>query len=166
MTYGSPATLEDIPAYLRNIRGGREPDEALVAEFRRRYTPDRGLAVARGSPGQQAAALEAELNGLGDGNSYTVVAGMRFSPPLIADVVQEAAPRVGVPSSASSCRPSSLRSSWADTCAPCSEAVAGLHRDGLALKIAEDWHLQPYFLEALSQRVTEALDQPSPGRQG
>ena len=37
MTYGSPATLDDIPGYLRNIRGGRDPDDALVAEFRRRY---------------------------------------------------------------------------------------------------------------------------------
>ena len=33
MTYGSPATLDDIPAYLQNIRGGRAADEALVTEF-------------------------------------------------------------------------------------------------------------------------------------
>ncbi len=94
MTYGSPATLEDIPDYLRNIRGGREPDDALVAEFRRRY------GLIGGSPlltitNKQAAALEAELNELADGNSYTVVAGMRFSPPLIADVVRAAAPESG-----------------------------------------------------------------------
>ena len=34
MTYGSPATLDDIPIYLKNIRGGRPADEALIAEFR------------------------------------------------------------------------------------------------------------------------------------
>ena len=59
MTYGSPTTPEDIPDYLRNIRGGREPDDALVAEFRRRYD------LIGGSPllsitNAQAAALEAE----------------------------------------------------------------------------------------------------------
>ena len=30
MTYGSPATLEDIPTYLKNIRGGRQPDDELI----------------------------------------------------------------------------------------------------------------------------------------
>ena len=33
MTYGSPASLDNSPEYLRNIRGGREPDDALVAEL-------------------------------------------------------------------------------------------------------------------------------------
>ena len=36
MTYGSPATLDDIPNYLKNVRGGRPADEALIAEVRRR----------------------------------------------------------------------------------------------------------------------------------
>ena len=34
MTYGSPATLDDIPVYLKNVRGGRPPDETLIAECR------------------------------------------------------------------------------------------------------------------------------------
>jgi len=160
MTYGSPAGLEDIPDYLRNVRGGREPDEALVAEFRRRY------GLIGGSPlltitNRQAAALEAELNELADGNSYTVVAGMRFSPPLIADVVRAAAPEagtvVGVIMS-----PQFSPIIMGGYVRALRDAVAGLHRRGLSLKIAEDWHLQPYFLEALAQRVTKALDRMPP----
>jgi protoporphyrin/coproporphyrin ferrochelatase len=156
MTYGSPATLDDIPAYLRNIRGGREPDEALVAEFRRRYRLIGGSPLFR-ITSEQAAALEAELNRLKDGNSYKVVAGMRFSPPLIADTVREAAPDsgrvVGIimsPQFSPIIMGGYLRS--------LQEAVAGLHRDGLYLSVAEDWHLQPYFLAALAERVIEALD--------
>jgi protoporphyrin/coproporphyrin ferrochelatase len=160
MTYGSPATLEDIPAYLRNIRGGREPDDALVAEFRRRYR------LIGGSPlltitNEQAAALEAELNELADGNSYTVVAGMRFSPPLIADVVHAAAPEtgkvVGVIMS-----PQFSPIIMGGYVQALKDAVAALHRDGLSMRMAEDWHLQPYFLEALAQRVSEALDRLPP----
>ena len=160
MTYGSPATLEDIPAYLRNIRGGREPDDALVAEFRRRYR------LIGGSPlltitNKQAAALEAELNELADGNSYTVVAGMRFSPPLIADVVRAAAPEtgkvVGVIMS-----PQFSPTIMGGYVRALRDAVAALHRDGLSVRMAEDWHLQPFFLEALAQRVTEALDRLPP----
>jgi len=156
MTYGSPATLDDIPVYLRNIRGGREPDEALIAEFRRRYS------LIGGSPllqitNEQAARLEAELKGLKDGNSYKVVAGMRFFPPLIADVVREAAPKsgqvVGVIMS-----PQFSPIIMGGYVRDLRDAVVALRRDGLSLRVAEDWHLQPYFLEALAQRVTEALD--------
>jgi ferrochelatase len=161
MTYGSPATLEDVPAYLRSIRGGREPDEALVAEFRRRYSLIGGSPLLRITR-EQAAALETELNGLEDGRSYSVVAGMRFSLPLIADVVREAAPQSGIvvgvimsPQFSPIIMGGYVRS--------LQEAVAGLHRHGLFLKIAEDWHLQPYFLEALAERVMESLDRLPPG---
>ena len=37
MTYGSAANAEEVPAYLRSVRGGREADPELVAEFQRRY---------------------------------------------------------------------------------------------------------------------------------
>src|ERR1035437_7623708 len=61
MTFGSPATLDDIPTYLKNVRGGRDPDDELITEFRRRYE------LIGGSPlihitRAQAEALEAELN--------------------------------------------------------------------------------------------------------
>jgi ferrochelatase len=155
MTYGSPATLNDVPSYLRNIRSGREPDEALVSEFLRRYR------LIGGSPlvhitAEQAERLQLELDGLNDGSSYKVVSGMRFSPPLIADVVKRAAPEsghvVGIIMS-----PQFSPIIMGGYVSTLREAVASLHRDRLALKIAEDWHLQPYFLEAVAQRVREGL---------
>ena len=47
MTYGSPATLEDMPVYLQNVRGGRAPDEELIREFRRRYSLIGGSPLLR-----------------------------------------------------------------------------------------------------------------------
>ncbi len=112
MTYGSPATLDDIPAYLKNIRGGRPADEALIAEFRRRYRLIGGSPLLRITR-EQARALQAELNRQHPGGpGFHVVAGMRFAPPLIA---------------------------------------------GGELKIAGDWHLEPLFLQALAQRIQQAL---------
>lgn len=155
MTYGSPATLEDIPAYLKAVRGGKEPDDALVAEFRRRYSLIGGsplLKITR----EQASALEAELGGSKDGNSYRVVAGMRFAPPFIADAVREAAPVTGElvglvmsPQFSPIIMGGYVRS--------LREAVDSLGRRGISLRVVEDWHLEPSFLEALAQRVTEAL---------
>src|SRR6266700_1401943 len=91
MTYGSPATLDDIPTYLKNVRGGRPADEALIAEFRRRYGLIGGSPLLRITR-EQAAALQEELNSQHpDGPRFHVVAGMRFAPPFIADVISEAA---------------------------------------------------------------------------
>jgi ferrochelatase len=157
MTYGSPATLDDIPAYLKNIYGGREPSSEVLAEFRRRYALIGGSPLVRITY-QQAEALQEELNRhVPDGTTYHVTAGMRFSPPFIADVVSEIAADaqtlVGVIMSPQ--YSPIIMSGYVHTL---QEAVAKLGREDLELKISGDWHLQPYFLQALAERVQQALD--------
>ncbi|MHB8632091.1 MAG: ferrochelatase [Candidatus Limnocylindria bacterium] len=83
MTYGAPESDADLPAYLARVRGGRAPDDALVAEMRRRYLRIGGSPLVRISEAQ-AAALEADL-----GAGFRVRAGMRYSRPGIADRVRE-----------------------------------------------------------------------------
>src|SRR5712692_1851273 len=91
MTYGSPATLDDIPLYLKNVRGGRPAGEELITEFRRRYSLIGGSPLVRITR-EQAAALQEELNRQHpNGPLFHVYAGMRFAPPFIADIVPEAA---------------------------------------------------------------------------
>ncbi|HYB00969.1 MAG TPA: ferrochelatase [Ktedonobacteraceae bacterium] len=157
MTYGSPATLEDIPAYLKNIRGGREPDEELIAEFRRRYTLIGGSPLLRITR-EQAAALQDELSKQHPGGPhFHVVAGMRFAPPFIADLVPETAAGaqqlIGMIMS-----PQYSPIIMSGYTRALEDAVQRLHRDDLKLQIAGDWHLQPYFLSALALRVQQALD--------
>jgi protoporphyrin/coproporphyrin ferrochelatase len=157
MTYGSPATLEDIPTYLKNVRGGRLPDEELITEFRRRY------ALIGGSPllhitQEQAAALQEELNRQHfDDPLFHVVAGMRFAPPFIADLVPEVTldtqQLIGVIMS-----PQYSPIIMSGYTRMLEDSVKQLHRDDLTVKIAGDWHLQPDFLLALAQRVQQALD--------
>ena len=160
MTYGSPPTLDDIPGYLKNVRGGREPDAELITEFRRRYTLIGGSPLLRITR-EQAAALEEELNWQSDNRAYLVLAGMRFFPPLVADVVPEAAEGarqvVGIIMSPQ--YSPIIMSGYVRTL---QQAVADLRRDDLTLKIAEDWHLQPLFLQALAERVQQALDRFPP----
>jgi ferrochelatase len=161
MTYGSPATLDDMPAYLRNVRGGREPEADLVQEFRRRYDLIGGsplLPITRA----QAAALQGELNAQHPaGPRFRVMAGMRFAPPYIADIVPEVAANadklVGVIMSPQ--YSPIIMSGYVRTM---QEAVRTLGRPDLPLKIAEDWHMQPYFLQAVAERVREALAKMPP----
>ena len=161
MTYGSPATLDDIPVYLKHVYGGRDASPEVITEFRRRYDLIGGsplLKITR----EQAAALEEELNSeSSDGTTYSVIAGMRFAPPFISDLVPEVAANaqelVGIIMSPQY-SPIIMRG-YVKTL---NDAVEDLGRDDLKLGIAGDWHMQPYFLEALAERVRQALDRFPP----
>jgi ferrochelatase len=161
MTYGSPATLDDIPVYLKHVYGGRPASPEVIAEFRRRYDLIGGSPLLRITR-DQAVALQEELNSENtDGTTYHVVAGMRFAPPFIADVVPEAAAGaqslVGIIMSPQ--YSPIIMNGYVRTL---EDAVADLHREDLTLKIATDWHLQPYFLQALAERIQQALDDRFP----
>jgi len=157
MTYGSPATLDDIPTYLKNVRGGRPAEEELITEFRRRYALIGGSPLLRITR-EQAAALQEELNNQHpDGPLFRVIAGMRFAPPFVADLVPEIAADaqqlIGVIMSPQ--YSPIIMSGYTRTL---TEAVEEVDRDDLTLRIAGDWHLQPYFLQALAERLQQALE--------
>ncbi len=157
MTYGSPATLDDIPVYLKHVYGGRSASPEVITEFRRRYDLIGGSPLLRITR-EQAAALQEELNSdSSDGTTYHAVAGMRFAPPFITDVVPEAAADaqslVGIIMS-----PQYSPIIMKGYVRTLEDAVDDLHRDDLELKIATDWHMQPYFLQALAERVQQALE--------
>ncbi|MBX5452093.1 MAG: ferrochelatase [Thermogemmatispora sp.] len=165
MTYGSPATLDDVETYMTNVRGGRKPEPELVEEFRRRYELIGGSPLIRITQ-QQAAALEEELNRRHPaGPRFQVVAGMRFSPPFVADVVPEAAAGaqalIGVIMS-----PQYSPIIMGGYVRALTEAAMRLKRSDLLVKVAEDWHLQPDFIEALAGRVRQALDRFPPEVRG
>ncbi len=161
MTYGSPATLDDIPVYLRHVYGGREASAEVIAEFRRRYDLIGGSPLLRITRAQ-AAALQEELNAQHPhGPTFRVVAGMRFAPPFVADLVPELANGVhmlvGIIMSPQ--YSPIIMSGYVRTL---EEAVASLQRNDLTLTISRDWHMQPYFLQALAERIRQALDRFPP----
>jgi ferrochelatase len=157
MTYGSPATLDDIPVYLKHVYGGRTPSPEVVAEFQRRYGLIGGSPLL-GITREQAAALQEELNSQSrDGMTYHVLVGMRFAPPFIADVVPEVAADtqhvVGIIMS-----PQYSPIIMKGYVRTLEDAITDLHRDDLKLSISQDWHMQPYFLHAVAERVQQALE--------
>lgn len=154
MTYGSPKTLEEVPHYLKNVYGGKDPDPGNVKEFQRRYHVIGGSPLIKITQ-QQAAELEKELNKSKTRPLFRVVAGMRFSHPFIEEVVQKNAKDadmvVGIIMSPQY-SPIIMKGYLKEL----GEAVEKLQRKDLTLKIATDWHLEPYFLQALAKRVKEA----------
>jgi ferrochelatase len=146
MTYGSPRDLDDVSAYITRIRGGREPDATLLAEFRRRYAAI-GMSPLIQITRQQATALADVL-----GAQYVVAAGMRFSAPSIVDAVGDLVDRgaeriLGVILSP---QYSPILMGGYDQAIQ--SAVAGV-----PTRTVGAWHLNPAFIDVLASRIRAAL---------
>jgi len=145
MAYGSPERLADVPAYYRDIRGGRPIRPELMADLVERY---RLLGIEDESPlnaitEETRAALERELGDI------PVFTGMKHWTPRISDAAERAL-EVG-----------------ADTVvglvlAPhfSSMSIAGYRQqleDALAgraeLAFIESWHDEHRFVDLLAERV-------------
>jgi len=83
MAYGSPATAEDVPAYLADIRGGRPVSQEAIDELTERYRRIGGRSPLDVITEAQRAGLERELG-------VPVFAGMKHWRPRIADAVEAA----------------------------------------------------------------------------
>jgi ferrochelatase len=151
MTYGSPASLEDVPRYIRAVRGGRDVPDEVVDEMRRRYRVIGGsplISITRA----QAAALQKRL-----GSSAMVRAGMRFSSPYVVEAMRQMADAgvgqiVGVIMS-----PQYSPLLMGGYQRALEEARAELGAGAPTVRLADAWHTQPPFLESLAGRITDAL---------
>jgi protoporphyrin/coproporphyrin ferrochelatase len=83
MAYGSPSRLEDIPAYLADIREGRAVSPEAVEELTERYRRIGGRSPLDEITEAQRAGLEREL-------SVPVFLGMKHWRPRIAEAVEAA----------------------------------------------------------------------------
>jgi len=164
LAHGTPETVEQIPAYLRNVTGGRPLPPEVVEEIQRRY------ALIGHSPLteitlEQARLVESELSHPSDKNKnvarvghpvetefttndnpVSVYAAMRNWHPYIADVLRQM--RVdGVEEAAVLClAPQNSRPS------------TGLYRravesSGLRIDFTESWAEHPLLIEAFAERL-------------
>jgi len=155
MTYGSPSSLDDVPTYLTRVRGGRAPDAELAVEFTRRYRVIGGSPLVQITQ-RQAAALEARL-----GDGVAVRAVMRFSAPTIEAGLRELAALgcrrvVGIvlsPQWSPIIMGGYGRAIEAARVAMAANAVVVAP----SVVMAEDWHRQPAFIDALAARVQASL---------
>jgi protoporphyrin/coproporphyrin ferrochelatase len=84
MAYGGPESLEDLPGYLADIRGGRVTPTHVVEEITENYRAIGGRSPLLEVTRRQVDALAAEL-----GDGYHCYLGMRHWSPWIEEVVGE-----------------------------------------------------------------------------
>src|SRR5829696_5661861 len=86
MAHGTPSSMDEMPEYLRLVRGGRPPSPELVAEMRHNYEAIGGRSPLTDLTMRQAAALRERL-----GPDIPVAVGMRNWTPSIAKYFAAAA---------------------------------------------------------------------------
>jgi ferrochelatase len=158
LAYGGPDSLEDIPAYLSDIRGGRPTPQFLVDEISERYRLIGGRSPLLEITNRVARRLEQRIN-------LPVYVGMRHWQPRIEEVVSRIAS-------------SDLERLVAICMAPhYSDLSIGRYRQKLdaALSAAgrdiqvdfiESWGAQPDYLAGLAANISSTLQRwPEEGHQ-
>jgi ferrochelatase len=155
MTFGSARTADEVPDYLRSVRGGGEPDPQLVAEFRRRYELV-GWSPLLDITRRQAELLERQLNQAECANEYLVRDGMLHSEPRIEAAVRDLAAGevtrlLGIILSPQ--YSPVIMSRYNRTL----EAAVERHLPEAETRVAGAWHTLPDFVEELADRLSQAL---------
>jgi ferrochelatase len=150
MAHGTPSSLDEMPEYLRLVRGGRPPSPELVAEMRHNYGAIGGRSPLTEITQAQAAALRARL-----GAEWPVAVGMRNWRPFIADALAELAEAgvdlvVGIPLAPQFSTLSVKK--YLDAA-----AVALPAR--MQLRAIQSFCVHPLLLDAFTERLREAAPQ-------
>jgi protoporphyrin/coproporphyrin ferrochelatase len=152
LAHGTPETIEEIPAYLRNVTSGRPLPEEVVKEIQHRYS-----LIGR-SPltdiTMQQARLIRELSGL------PTYVGMRNWKPYTHETVAEMV-KEGITHAVAICL------------APHnSQTSVGLYRRAVVgetgkapftLDFVPEWHDEPLLIEAFAERFRSGYDKACEG---
>jgi ferrochelatase len=147
MAHGTPASLDEMPEYLRLVRGGRPPSDELVAEMRHNYGAIGGKSPLTELTFAQADALSDRL-----GPEIPVVVGMRNWKPFIKEALEALATEgvtrvIGLPL-APQFSTLSITKYF--------DAARAALPPGLALEPIESFYDHPSLLQAFAERVREA----------
>ncbi|MDW8059744.1 MAG: ferrochelatase [Thermomicrobium sp.] len=159
MAYGGPNGLEDLPAYLHDVRHGRPYPPELLADLTERYRAIGGRSPILERTHAEARGVEAFLRASEpeDGVRYRVYVGMRHWHPYIREVVPEilrdGADRIVAVVMA----PHYSRMSVGAYLARLEEALRE-HGAALPVHAVESWKDEPDFVAAWVDRIEEALE--------
>lgn len=151
MAHGTPSSLDEMPAYLTLVRGGRPPSPELVHEMRENYGAIGGRSPLTDLTEAQAAALRAAL-----GPGIPVAVGMRNWTPFIKDALAALAAAgvtrvIGIPLAPQFSTLSVQKYN---------EAATAALPPGVQFEAVDSFHLHPLLIEAFAERVRAAQPKP------
>ena len=151
MAHGTPSSLDEMPEYLRLVRGGRPPSDQLIHEMRENYAAIGGRSPLTDITEAQAAALRERL-----GPGIPVAVGMRNWKPFIKTALEELAAAgvtrvIGIPLA-----PQFSSLSVQKYIDAARNALPG----GMQFESVESFHTHPLLLDAFAERIGSAQPKP------
>lgn len=145
LAHGTPASLDDIPEYMRNVTGGRAIADSVIEEIRHRYgligrSPLTDITLRQGK-------LLAQQLGL------PVYVGMRNWRPYISETVRRMR-EDGVGRMVAIC----LAPQNSRTSVGLYHSATVAQADGIETNFIESWHDHPLLIEAFAEELHIALD--------
>jgi len=147
MAHGTPSSLDEMPEYLRLVRGGRPPSDELIHEMRENYAAIGGRSPLTDITEAQAAALRARL-----GPQIPVAVGMRNWRPFIKDALADLAAAGVTRTIAIPMAPQFSTLSVQKYI----DAATGALPPGMQFESVESFHTHPRLLDAFAERVAAA----------
>ena len=151
MAYGGPASLEEIPGYLADIRFGRPTPRAVLDEITENYRAIGGASPLLGATQRQVDALAARL-----GDGYRCYLGMRHWSPWIEDIVGEMLDDGVARAVALVLAPHFSAMSVARYQQKVADGLE-LYCGAMDVEYVQSYHDHPGLVEAFSARVEEGL---------
>ena len=161
MAYGSPDSLDDVPAYFTHIRGGREPSPDAIAGLAARYAGVGGRTPLLEHTRNTASALSALLS-CAD-HHVPVYLGMKHWHPFIADTLAVMASDGIERCTAIALAPHFSRISIGGYRDAIMRGLAQIERP-IDVTFVERWHAQPEFVAMISALVRDQLRRFAPDR--
>jgi len=156
MAHGAPTCVDDIPLYLKNIRGGTESSPEVVQIIRDRYEAIGGSSPLLKITQGQAKELEKFLN-QGELN-FKVYVGMRNWSPYIKDVVKQIM-KDEVDRILALCLAPQY-STWSTKLYfnALNDALDYYSEENLPVQLIGSWANQPSLIDAFVERYNSAMD--------
>ena len=148
MAYGGPNNLDEVEPYLLDVRGYRPTAPEIVHEVRERYKLIGGRSPILEQTQAQAAALQAALGT----HTFTTFVGMRHWHPYLKDTLAQMSAQGIARAIGLVMAPHYSRLSIGAYYKKIEEAQSPIEMARI-----ERWHLLPGYLDALADRVKEAL---------
>lgn len=150
MAHGTPSSMEEMPEYLRLVRGGRPPSDELVAEMRHNYEAIGGRSPLTDITEAQAGALRARLGGM------PVAVGMRNWRPFIKEGIEGLAAAgvnrvIAIPMAPQFSTLSVQKYN---------DAAKASLPSGMQLDTVTSFHAHPLLLDAFAERLRAANPRP------
>lgn len=157
--YGAPERLEQVPAFLESILGGRPLNSIMLSRLQDKYDQ-----IGGGSP--LLSIVRDILSDLRTKHGIPADMGMHHSPPSMSDALQGKILSRCDHTTVIALTPHYSRLSVGKYARALDHAVKNVEYTG-SVRFVPDWHDHPIFISALARRVIDTLERyPEAERDG